>query len=41
MNISPEVPYVNVGSVDLRLCPFIHMTGHREMWFYLLQRLEI
>lgn len=27
-NISPEVPYVNVGSVDLRLYPFIHMTGH-------------
>ncbi len=28
MNISPEVPYVNVGSVDLSLYPFIHMTGH-------------
>lgn len=28
MNIAPEVPYVEVGSADLRLYPFIHMTGH-------------
>ena len=28
MSIAPEVPYVEVGSSDLRLYPFIHMTGH-------------
>ncbi|MBM55296.1 MAG: hypothetical protein CMB32_01920 [Euryarchaeota archaeon] len=28
MNISEEVPYVGVGSADLSMYPFVHMTGH-------------
>ena len=28
MNISKEVPYVEVGSTDLFQYPLIHMTGH-------------
>ncbi len=33
MNIAPEVPYVEVGSPDLFLYPFIHMTGHGNVVF--------
>jgi hypothetical protein len=32
-NISEEVPYVEVGSSDLFLYPFIHMTGHGNVVF--------
>ena len=28
MNIGEEVPYVGVGSADLSMYPFVHMTGH-------------
>jgi len=28
MNIGEEVPYVGVGSADLCMYPFVHMTGH-------------
>jgi hypothetical protein len=33
MNISPEVPYVDVGSADLFRYPFVHMTGHGNVVF--------
>jgi len=33
MNVSPEVPYVEVGSMDIFLYPFIHMTGHGNVVF--------
>jgi len=33
MNVSPEVPYVEVGSSDIFLYPFIHMTGHGNVVF--------
>ncbi|EPB65750.1 RNA methyltransferase, partial [Ancylostoma ceylanicum] len=33
MNISPDVPYVDVGSPDLFLYPFVHMTGHGNVVF--------
>lgn len=33
MDISDEVPYVEVGSSDLFLYPFIHMTGHGNVVF--------
>lgn len=33
MNISKEVPYVEVGSPDLFNYPFIHMTGHGNVVF--------
>ncbi|PCJ80093.1 MAG: hypothetical protein COA49_09720 [Bacteroidetes bacterium] len=33
MNISPEVPYVEVSSSDLSLYPFVHMTGHGNVVF--------
>ena len=33
MNISTEVPYVEVGSSDLFLYPFVHMTGHGNVVF--------
>jgi hypothetical protein len=32
-NISTEVPYVEVGSTDLFLYPYIHMTGHGNVVF--------
>ncbi len=32
-NISKDVPYVEVGSPDLFLYPFIHMTGHGNVVF--------
>lgn len=32
-NISKDVPYVDVGSQDLFLYPFIHMTGHGNVLF--------
>lgn len=32
-NISKDVPYVEVGSPDLYLYPFIHMTGHGNVVF--------
>ncbi len=32
-NISKDVPYVEVGSQDLFLYPFIHMTGHGNVVF--------
>lgn len=32
-NINPETPYVEVGSPDLFLYPFIHMTGHGNVVF--------
>ncbi len=32
-NISSDVPYVEVGSSDLYLYPFIHMTGHGNVVF--------
>lgn len=31
--ISSEVPYVEVGSADLFLYPFVHMTGHGNVVF--------
>lgn len=31
--ISPEVPYVDVGSPELTLYPFVHMTGHGNVVF--------
>ena len=33
MNISNDVPYVEVGSSDIHLYPFIHMTGHGNVVF--------
>lgn len=33
MNISKEVPYVDVGSKDLFNYPFVHMTGHGNVVF--------
>lgn len=33
MNISEEVPYVEVGSSELFQFPFIHMTGHGNVVF--------
>ena len=33
MNIDDEVPYVEVGSSDLFLYPFVHMTGHGNVVF--------
>lgn len=33
MNIAPNVPYVDVGSPDLFLYPFVHMTGHGNVVF--------
>jgi len=33
MNISKDVPYVDVGSADLFTYPFIHMTGHGNVFF--------
>jgi len=33
MNISEEVPYVEVGSSELFQYPFIHMTGHGNVVF--------
>jgi len=33
MSVSPEVPYVEVGSTDLFLYPFVHMTGHGNVVF--------
>lgn len=33
MNISEDTPYVEVGSSDLFLYPFIHMTGHGNVVF--------
>ncbi|MDB4324462.1 DUF4159 domain-containing protein [Crocinitomicaceae bacterium] len=33
MNIATDVPYVEVGSPDLFLFPFIHMTGHGNVVF--------
>ena len=32
-NISKDVPYVEVGSSDLFLYPFVHMTGHGNVVF--------
>lgn len=32
-NISKEVPYVEVGSPDLFLYPYVHMTGHGNVVF--------
>ncbi len=32
-NISKDVPYVDVGSQDLFLYPFVHMTGHGNVVF--------
>ena len=32
-NISKDVPYVEVGSADLFLYPFVHMTGHGNVIF--------
>ncbi len=32
-NISKDVPYVDVGSKDLFLYPYIHMTGHGNVVF--------
>jgi hypothetical protein len=32
-NISRDVPYVEVGSSDLFLYPFVHMTGHGNVVF--------
>jgi len=32
-NISPEVPYVEVGSPDLFNYPYMHMTGHGNVVF--------
>jgi hypothetical protein len=32
-NISKDVPYVEVGSADLFLYPFVHMTGHGNVVF--------
>jgi hypothetical protein len=32
-NISPDVPYVEVGSQDMFLYPMIHMTGHGNVVF--------
>jgi hypothetical protein len=32
-NISRDVPYVEVGSPDLFLYPFVHMTGHGNVVF--------
>ena len=31
--ISKDVPYVEVGSKDLYLYPFVHMTGHGNVVF--------
>ncbi len=31
--ISKNVPYVDVGSADLFLYPFVHMTGHGNVFF--------
>ena len=28
MNVSDNVPYVSVGSAEISIYPFIHMTGH-------------
>jgi hypothetical protein len=33
MNISIDVPYVDAGSTDIFLYPFIHMTGHGNVVF--------
>lgn len=33
MKINPDVPYVDVGSPDLFLYPFVHMTGHGNVVF--------
>lgn len=33
MNIDAEVPYVEVGSVDLFNYPFVHLTGHGNVIF--------
>lgn len=33
MSISKDVPYVEVGSQDLFLYPFLHMTGHGNVVF--------
>lgn len=33
MNISTDVPYVDVGSKDLFNYPFVHMTGHGNVVF--------
>ena len=33
MNISPEVPFVDVGSSELFTYPFVHMTGHGNVVF--------
>lgn len=32
-NISEDVPYVDVGSADLFIYPFVHMTGHGNVVF--------
>ncbi|HLU87591.1 MAG TPA: DUF4159 domain-containing protein [Taishania sp.] len=32
-NINPDVPFVDVGSPDLFLYPFVHMTGHGNVVF--------
>lgn len=32
-NISKDVPYVEIGSADLFLYPFVHMTGHGNVVF--------
>ncbi len=33
MNISTEIPTVEVSSPDLYTCPFVHMTGHGNVVF--------
>lgn len=33
MNVSKETPYVEVGSPDLFLYPYVHMTGHGNVVF--------
>lgn len=33
MKINPDVPYVEAGSPDLFLYPFVHMTGHGNVVF--------
>lgn len=33
MQVSENVPYVDVGSTDISLYPFIHMTGHGNVVF--------
>ena len=33
MTIQKDVPYVEVGSPDLFLYPFVHMTGHGNVVF--------